>query len=127
MILINVGITGSSGFIGSHLYNYLNLDDKIKIIPFKKIYFSDNKKLEIFIKECDFVIHLAGLNRHNDLNFLYNQNINLAQKIINACLESNSKPHIIFASSTQDSQDNLYGLSKKKAFELFSEWAKLIF
>ena len=37
--MIKVGITGQSGFIGTHLYNYLGLKENIKRIVFKDEFF----------------------------------------------------------------------------------------
>jgi len=77
IIMINVGITGQSGFIGTHLFNYLNLQKNIETIPFKDEYFQNRKTLSDFAKKCDCIVHLAALNRHDDPQEIYNVNINL--------------------------------------------------
>lgn len=120
-----IGITGKSGFIGTHLSNTLSLKkDRYQIIDFEDNYFDDLTKLKEFVKSCDTIVHLAALNRHNDAEVIYNTNILLVQKLIN-CLEmTESRPHIIFSSSTQEEKDNSYGNSKKRGRELFENWAK---
>lgn len=123
--MIKIGITGQGGFIGTHLYNTLGLYPKqFKRINFDKSYFDNPEKLQNFVSQCDVIVHLAAMNRHNDPKVLYNTNITLVKQVINACEATNSQPHILFSSSTQEEHDNLYGKSKKEGRELFEEWAK---
>jgi UDP-2-acetamido-2,6-beta-L-arabino-hexul-4-ose reductase len=118
---MNVGITGQSGFIGYHLTNYL-VQKSIRVTPINKADFSDNQKLGKAIKNCDIIVHLAGVNRGPDKE-VHDSNIQLASQLIYALQESNLKPSIIFSSSTQEGMDNPYGQSKKEATELFIDWA----
>lgn len=121
---IKVGITGQSGFMGTHLFNYLGLKENISRIPFKDEYFTDTFRLDEFVTTCDVVVHLAAMNRHGDPQVIYDTNIKLVKDLISACERTRSKPHIIFSSSTQETRDNLYGKSKKEGRELFSKWAE---
>ncbi len=123
--MLKVGITGQSGFVGTHLYNTLGLlSDKYERIPFDDAFFDDRKKLIQFVSSCDVVVHLAAMNRHNDPEVLYSTNISLVKKLIEACDSSDATPHILFSSSTQEERDNLYGRSKKEGRELFENWAR---
>ena len=110
---MRIGITGESGFIGSSLKNYLSLNQDINIIKFNNSYFDNFIELRKFVKECDVIIHLAAKNRHDSLDELFNINIDLVKKLIEALEIENAKPHIYFASSTQEKLDNPYGCSKK--------------
>jgi UDP-2-acetamido-2,6-beta-L-arabino-hexul-4-ose reductase len=122
--MLKVGITGQAGFIGTHLYNTLGLyPERFQRISFKDTYFETDKLLEDFVSQCDVVIHLAAMNRHNDPQILYNTNLKLVRQVIKACESTGSTPHILFSSSTQEERDNLYGKSKKEGRELFEEWA----
>ena len=121
--MIKVGITGQAGFMGTHLFNYLGLKDEIERIPFKDEYFEDKNILQDFVSNCEVIVHLAAMNRHEDQNVIYNTNISLINHLIDACEETNSKPHVIFSSSTQEERDNLYGKSKLDGRKLFEEWA----
>ncbi len=121
---MKIGITGQAGFVGTHLYNYLGLQEEVERIPFKDEYFQQEEKLKDFVKSCDVIVHLAAMNRHNDLEVLYKTNIELVQKLINACEETNSTPHILFSSSTQEERDNLYGKSKFEGRKLLEKWAE---
>ncbi len=122
--MIKVGITGQSGFMGTHLFNYLGLKENIKRIMFKDEFFEDKTELNKFVSECDVVVHLAAMNRHNNPQVIYDTNMNLVKDLIYACDVTNSKPHIIFSSSTQENRDNLYGKSKRDGRKLLEKWAK---
>jgi len=70
--MIKIGITGQAGFIGTHLSNFLNLKkDEVRLVPFEDRFFTKQYDLEEFVKECDAIVHLAALNRHNDPQAIY--------------------------------------------------------
>ena len=122
--MIKIGITGQAGFIGTHLFNTLSLHpDKYIRIPFRDEFFQSEEALDAFVKQCEVIVHLAAMNRHNDPNVLYKTNIELVQKLIDSMERTKSKPYVIMSSSLQEELDNLYGLSKKKGRELFNQWA----
>lgn len=122
--MIKIGITGQAGFVGTHLFNTLGLfPEKFTRVPFQDSFFEDQSKLEQFVSSCDAIVHLAAMNRHNDPEVIYNTNIGLVKQLIAACEATNSTPHILFSSSTQEERDNLYGKSKKEGRQLFEQWA----
>lgn len=119
-----IGITGQNGFVGNHLYQTLNLQkDLFELIDFKREYFENNQQMDEFVSNCDVIVHLAALNRHNDPNEIYNRNTGLVNSLIASLERTNSKPHVIISSSTQEERDNIYGKSKKEARESLSNWA----
>ena len=123
--MIKIGITGQAGFIGTHLYNTLSVHpDKYIRIPFRDEFFHSNEALDAFVKQCEVIVHLAAMNRHNDPNVLHKTNIELVQKLIDSLERTQSKPYIIMSSSLQEEQDNLYGLSKREGRKLFNQWAE---
>lgn len=119
-----VGITGQAGFMGYHLHTTLSLDESIRLVPFERSFFEDAKQLEKFVSDCDVVVHLAAMNRHEDPQVIYDTNLGLVEKLISACKAASASPHIIFSSSSQEERDNLYGKSKKEGKQLFAEWAE---
>jgi len=119
-----IGITGSSGFIGSHLLRWLTIrSEKFQVVEINRDDFSNNLLLDSKLKEIDILVHLAGKNRSSDYNEIEATNINLAKLIIKSLERVNSKPHVIISSSTQESQNNIYGKSKRISRELFVEWS----
>ena len=122
--MIKVGITGSNGFVGYHLYQGLALyKDEFSLIEFDRIFFDDNQTLDAFVSSCDVIVHLAALNRHNDSQFIYETNTLLVNSLVASLERTASKAHLIISSSTQEERDNLYGKSKKEGRLLLSEWA----
>lgn len=122
--MLKVGITGQAGFVGKHLYNTIGLfNEEFKRIDFRKEYFEDESKLNDFVSQCDVIIHLAAMNRHNDPQVIYDTNIRLVQKLVNSLKITNSKAHVLFSSSTQEERENLYGKSKKEGRELLVNWS----
>ena len=95
----------------------------MNLLDFEDSYFQNEELLKNFVKQCDVIVHLAALNRHSEPEEIYRTNIALVEKLISALESTNSKPHIIFSSSTQEDRDNAYGSSKKKGRELFESWA----
>ncbi len=122
--MIKIGITGQRGFIGTHLYNSLGLyPERFRRIPFEDQYFEDTHTLERFVAQCDVIVHLAAVNRHSDPKVIYETNMRLVKQVIDACESTQSTPHILFSSSTQEERDNPYGQSKKEGRKLFERWA----
>ncbi|MDD3052573.1 MAG: NAD-dependent epimerase/dehydratase family protein [Candidatus Cloacimonetes bacterium] len=124
--MMKIGITGQSGFIGTHLFNYLGLQANIERIPFEDRYFESESSLDSFVSQCDVIVHLAAMNRHNDPEVIYNTNIELVKKLISSLERTNSQAHVFISSSTQEEKDNLYGKSKKDGRQLLIEWSKKV-
>ena len=122
--MIRVGITGQVGFVGTHLFNLLGTLPDVERVPFEDAYFADEAKLRSFVGKCDAIVHLAAMNRHPDMNVIYETNLRLVRQLIDAMEKENATPHVLFSSSTQEEKDNLYGRSKREGRELFIQWAK---
>ncbi len=120
---LTVGITGMVGFIGSHLYNRLKREEGIFVPPFEDDFFSDRQKLEDYLIKCDTVVHLAAMNRGNEED-LYRTNVDLVNKLVSTLEDVQSKPHVIFSSSTQIDRDNPYGKSKREGANILQGWAE---
>jgi len=110
--------------MGTHLFNFLGLKKDVERIPFADDFFSSKETLDDFVKQCDVIVHLAAMNRHGNPQVIYDTNLSLVKNILESCDRTNSKPHILFSSSTQEERDNLYGKSKLEGRLLFEKWAK---
>ena len=120
-----IGITGQNGFVGGHLYNTLGLfPEDFQRIDFQKEYFEDDNKLDEFVAQCDVIVHLAAMNRHDSEQFIYETNVGLAQKLVDSLKRTDSSAHVMISSSTQEERDNLYGKSKKEGREALANWAQ---
>jgi UDP-2-acetamido-2,6-beta-L-arabino-hexul-4-ose reductase len=119
-----VGITGQQGFIGQALFHTFGLfPNEFERVPFEKGFFEDQASLYKFVCECDVIVHLSAMNRHQNPEVIYETNTLLVIKLIDALIKCKSKAHVIFSSSSQEERDNLYGRSKKEGRELLSNWA----
>jgi len=93
-----VGITGQKGFIGSHLYNTLQLyPNEFERVPFEDAYFESEDTLAQFVAQCDVIVHLAAVNRHESEQVLYDTNVALTQKLITALKKTESKAHVLLS------------------------------
>jgi len=122
--MLKIGITGQEGFVGTHLYNTLKLSPiEFSCVNYDISFFSNNSQLDAFVSQCDVIVHLAAMNRHNDPSVIYNTNIELVKKLIVSLERTKSKAHILFSSSSQEERDNPYGKSKKEGRLLLEKWA----
>ncbi|WP_392419955.1 NAD-dependent epimerase/dehydratase family protein [Capnocytophaga canis] len=119
-----IGITGQEGFVGKHLYHTLGLfTEEFERVPYNKSIFEDENELDAFVSQCDVIVHLAAMNRHESEQVIYETNVGLVNKLIAALERTGSKAHILISSSTQEEWDNLYGKSKKESREALVNWA----
>lgn len=117
-------ITGARGFMGKNLIAELNnikekktnrypdLDtDTLEILPFDVD--TEPARLEQYTKECDFVFHLAGVNRPKDPAEYKAGNLGFTSTLLDLLKKANNKAPVMLASSIQAALDNPYGKSKK--------------
>ncbi len=120
-----IGITGQEGFVGKHLYNTLGLSpEEFEPIPFERRFFEAEEKLDAFVSQCDVIVHLAAMNRHDSEQVIYDTNVALANQLVDSLKRTASKAHVLISSSTQEERDNLYGKSKREGREALVNWAK---
>jgi UDP-2-acetamido-2,6-beta-L-arabino-hexul-4-ose reductase len=120
-----IGITGDNGFIGSHLKRFLNLfPKKYKLVSFERGFFENQNKLDNFVENCDCIFHLAGVNRSDDVDYLYRKNIQLSEILVDSLIRTNFKGNVVMSSSSQEDLENSYGNSKKIAREKLKKWSE---
>ncbi len=121
--MIRVGITGRNGFIGQHLYNSLGIyKEKYALTIFKRTYFEDADAMDMFVSNCDVIVHLAAINKHNDTD-ANARNVQMVKSIIESLKRTNNSCKIIFASSIHEGSETAFGLSKQQCRTLFEQWA----
>lgn len=119
---MNIGVTGAQGFLGWHLMCHAQAKEDVNLIPAGRETFSDLEKLNGFARQCDVVVHLAGVNR-GDERELAETNVRLAQQLIYALESQGRTPQVLFASSTHIHRNTSYGRSKRECTDLFAAWA----
>lgn len=110
---MKVLITGSNGFIAQNLIEHLKRDENIELYLYSR---KDSLNiLEAYVKEVDFIFHLAGVNRPQDNKEFYEGNSKLTQTIVDILIKENKNTPILLSSSIQSALDNDYGKSKLEA------------
>jgi nucleoside-diphosphate-sugar epimerase len=101
---MQVGVTGSSGFLGSHLTNALHQKTKFQVTTLKRNSskkFPSINELKSFVKNLDLIYHVAGVNRGTNEE-IFEGNIQATFNLLEAIRKyGNSSPRIIFTSSSQ--------------------------
>jgi UDP-2-acetamido-2,6-beta-L-arabino-hexul-4-ose reductase len=123
MTKFRIGVTGHSGFIGSHLLERFGRDPEAVVVPIDDDYFQAPGQLEKALQGCDCLVDLAGLNRGPEEQ-VYAVNVALARTLISSLEKLKVKPQVIFASSTYTAThpDSAFGRAKKEAGELLTAW-----
>lgn len=115
-------VTGAKGFVGRNLVETLKTirDGKCKKFSFLnnlEIYECDidttESELDRYTANCDFVFHLAGVNRPENIEEFMQGNFGFTTTLLDKLKKSNNKSPILMSSSIQACLDNEYGKSKK--------------
>lgn len=104
-------VTGAKGFVGS------NLCDRLHRLNYQVFeYDKDNNadELERFVFDCDFIVHLAGINRPTSPEE-FKGNSTFTELVISCVKKSKKIIPILMTSSIQAELNNEYGKSKKEA------------
>lgn len=115
-------VTGSNGFVGRNLISNLSLNRNIKI--YKYDIDSTEEELDNYTSDCDFVFHLAGVNRPKDSKEFMEGNFGFTSTLLNFLKKNNNKSPIMISSSIQAELDNDYGKSKKAGEDLIFDYGK---
>lgn len=115
-------ITGSEGFVGK------NLVAELGNRGYEDLYLYDKKNsfedLEKWTKDCEFVFHLAGVNRPETEEEFMEGNADLTSQLTNLLEETNNQAPIMISSSIQAEKDNPYGKSKKAGEDYIFDYGK---
>ena len=123
-------ITGAKGFVGKNLIAQLN---NIKTGKAKNYNLSPDLNiveydidtpfdvLDNACKDCDFIFHLAGVNRPKDEKEFMEGNFGFTSTLLDLLKKYNNYCPIMLSSSIQAALDNPYGKSKRAGEELIRE------
>lgn len=117
-------ITGAKGFIGKNLVAELS---QKKYEHFELFLFdmgSEIGLLDQYAKECDFVIHLAGVNRPEKIEDFMTGNFGFASILLEKLLHYENSAPILITSSIHAALNTPYGISKKAGEDLIFAYGK---
>ena len=106
-------ITGAGGFIGKNLVATFQAFGGHEIFEYHHA--AGLETLEKFCRECEFVFHLAGVNRPENPDEFTAGNEIFTAELVNFLERAENFCPIVFASSTQAELNNPYGRSKLAA------------
>lgn len=126
-------ITGSNGFVGKNLKETLynvrdgkdrtrNLSQDLEVLEYDIE--TDPALLDVYTKECDFVFHLAGVNRPENESEFMEGNFGFTSLLLDSLKKNGNKAPILITSSIQAALDNPYGRSKKAGEDLMFAYGK---
>ena len=126
---MNIGITGSDGFIGKHLVVTLKGKKNLKLSYFNLPEYNllNPDSLKRFVKNKDVIIHLAAINRGTNTEVIVGTVV-ATYNLISVMEQYKSRAKLIFLSSIQAETDTIYGQSKKLTeiiLEDFSQRTKI--
>lgn len=109
-------VTGSSGFVGK------NLIAELRSKGHEDLYLydidTDPNLLDSYTKDCEFVFHLAGVNRPKEETEFMEGNFGFTSTLLASLKKHNNTCPILITSSIQATLDNPYGKSKKAGEDL---------
>ncbi len=105
-------VTGANGFIGKNLTCRFK-EKGYEVLAYDKE--NTRNDLKSFLKDADFIVHLAGINRPIKEEEFLDGNVNFTKTLLDELKASGKKIPFFFSSSTQAERDNPYGRSKKMA------------
>lgn len=135
---MKVLVTGAAGFVGRNLVeNLKNIrDGKNRTRPavhIEEIYAYDRdnslEELDRFCSDCDFVFHLAGVNRPTDPAEFKTGNFGFAGTLLDMLRAHDNKAPVMLSSSQQATLagrfgTSEYGISKRDGEELFFNYGE---
>jgi UDP-2-acetamido-2,6-beta-L-arabino-hexul-4-ose reductase len=114
-------VTGAAGFIGKNLCASLAQRKDIEVLPYD---IDDSPEtLADCAARADFVFHLAGVNRPQNIGEFDKGNRGFTEELLDMLEKSGRKAPVVMTSSIQASLDNPYGISKKAAEDAVFNWS----
>lgn len=110
---MKVLITGANGFVGKNLGAHLQERKDVEVLQFCRE--DDIASLQSLVSQVDFIFHLAGVNRPQNVEDFKSGNTDFTQVLCAAVVASGRNVPLLYTSSIQVELDNAYGSSKREA------------
>ena len=115
-------ITGAKGFVGRNLVETLKtFKDPYEVYEYDID--TDSSLLDTYCGNCDFVVHLAGVNRPKEQSEFMEGNFGFTSNLLDTLKRHGNMCPIAVSSSIQAALNNPYGVSKKAGEDLMFEYS----
>jgi UDP-2-acetamido-2,6-beta-L-arabino-hexul-4-ose reductase len=119
---MNILITGAKGFVGKNLVAELHNQGFSDLLEYDID--TPPALLDEYASACEFVFHLAGVNRPENPGEFMTGNYGFTLQLLNALKNAGNKAPIVITSSTQAALENAYGQSKKAGEDLLFDYGR---
>jgi len=118
---VNVLVTGAAGFIGRNLVCWLRRWPCAQVLELGQEH--SDADLDARLAAADLIYHLAGVNRPPSEQDFERVNVDLTARMCEALRRKRLRTPVVLSSSIQAGLDNPYGVSKRRAEAVLSEYA----
>jgi len=122
VINMKILVTGAKGFVGKNLTVTLEKIEGMEIYQYDID--TGPALLDTYTKDCEFVFHLAGINRPQNVNEFMEGNFGFTAQLLNSLKNNHNTCPVLMTSSIQAALDNPYGQSKKAGEDLLMAYGK---
>lgn len=115
-------IIGSGGFIAKNLIAELRNRNYQDLLLCNRS--TAREELESYVEKCDFLVHLAGVNRPDQESEYYSGNVGFTEELIKILEKKHKKVSVIYSSTILNTSHEHYGKSKREAERILQEYGK---
>lgn len=119
---MKVLVTGAYGFVGKNLVKHLEQTEDTQVFQYDLGV--SERELDKFLSECEFVFHLAGVNRPKTEDEFMTVGYSFTSLMLDKLKELGNKAPILVSSSIQAQLDNPYGRYKSAEEKLLTEYGR---
>jgi UDP-2-acetamido-2,6-beta-L-arabino-hexul-4-ose reductase len=119
---MNILVTGAKGFVGRNLIAELKNQGYSDVYQFDLD--TDKILLDEYARDCEFVCHLAGVNRSTDDNDFMAGNYGFTAELLTLLKKHHNRSPVLITSSIQAERNNPYGSSKRASEVLLFDYGR---
>lgn len=115
-------VTGAKGFVGKNLIAEIRAQNLAEVYEYDLE--TPKEQLKQFCRDCDFVFHLAGVNRPQKEAEFMEGNAGFTEELLSVLQSQSSRAPILASSSIQALFDHPYGKSKRAEEALLAKYSE---
>lgn len=119
---LRIAVTGPGGFVAWHLRCAARARWGGDLIGIDAAAFGSPELMDAVLAKADAVVHLAGVNRAKDVAEIEHANPWLAEQLVESLRRLGRTIPIVYGNSIHSLGDTVFGLSKRRAGQILSDW-----